>query len=312
MLLYAGDIIIDTSMLRSIDIEPPQADKPYGYTALSDRPTKGKGKEAGLPPHTSFPSARNDLISNKRRRDDSEVDSEEKTAYEARLRSYDTASPAVSSFLSGPALSRDSDEPPREHPKTRSTSSESEDKSLSPSKDMATSSRSGSGSASGRGSGRESSQSTTATTPDSQSPLREDKDESKWEPPSSWRNDPFGYMNTTPPMSSSMAGGPAQAQSVSHPSYQPWSAALPSNSSMSASFSASTNMFQAFDVFNAVPQVNNLEPMHPHAYVTFGAGMKQKEIDIYTASNPLEAKSMTFSRFDGRQITATIPYHIPT
>lgn len=71
-------------------------------------------------------------------------------------------------------------------------------------------------------------------------------------------------------------------------------------------------MFQAFDIFNAAPQVNNLEPAYPHAFVTFGAGVKQKEIDIFTASNPMEVKPIAYPGFAGRQTNATIPYHVPT
>jgi hypothetical protein len=32
------------------------------------------------------------------------------------------------------------------------------------------------------------------------------------------------------------------------------------------------------------------EPRYPHVYVTFGAGVLQKEIDMHTADNPVEAK----------------------
>ena len=45
-------------------------------------------------------------------------------------------------------------------------------------------------------------------------------------------------------------------------------------------------------------------PIHPHGYVTFGAGMKQKEIDVYTAQNPLEARCLSGS-------PSKIPYHVP-
>lgn len=45
-------------------------------------------------------------------------------------------------------------------------------------------------------------------------------------------------------------------------------------------------------------------PIHPHAYVTFGAGVRQKEIDQYTAAHPLEAKCLSGARGE-------IPYHVP-
>ena len=46
------------------------------------------------------------------------------------------------------------------------------------------------------------------------------------------------------------------------------------------------------------------EPIHPHAFVTFGAGMRQKEIDTFTAKEKLEARYISGSG-DG------IPYHVP-
>ena len=48
------------------------------------------------------------------------------------------------------------------------------------------------------------------------------------------------------------------------------------------------------------------EPRYPHVYVTFGAGMLQKEIDIHTADNPVEAKESAAGT------TELIPYHVPT
>lgn len=45
-------------------------------------------------------------------------------------------------------------------------------------------------------------------------------------------------------------------------------------------------------------------PIHPHAYVTFGAGMRQKEVDQFCAANPLEAQSLAGGR-------SAVPYHIP-
>ncbi|KAK7033819.1 FAD-binding PCMH-type domain-containing protein [Favolaschia claudopus] len=47
------------------------------------------------------------------------------------------------------------------------------------------------------------------------------------------------------------------------------------------------------------------QPIYPHAYVTFGAGMRQKEIDTYTAKHPLEGRSIIAGP------NVTIPYHVP-
>jgi hypothetical protein len=46
------------------------------------------------------------------------------------------------------------------------------------------------------------------------------------------------------------------------------------------------------------------QPIYPNAYVTFGAGMRQKEIDTYTANHQLEARSLAGPN-------TTIPYHVP-
>ena len=57
------------------------------------------------------------------------------------------------------------------------------------------------------------------------------------------------------------------------------------------------------------PQLDHrlqLEPQYQHVYVTFGAGMLQKEIDMYTADNPIEAKESSHGT------VGLIPYHVPT
>ncbi|KAF7290117.1 FAD-binding PCMH-type domain-containing protein [Mycena chlorophos] len=51
--------------------------------------------------------------------------------------------------------------------------------------------------------------------------------------------------------------------------------------------------------------VAQARPIYPHAYVTFGAGMRQKEVDVFSAKHPLEAQSLTAGP------NVTIPYHIP-
>ena len=48
------------------------------------------------------------------------------------------------------------------------------------------------------------------------------------------------------------------------------------------------------------------EPQYPHVYVTFGAGVLQKEIDMHTADNPVEAMESTNGTAE------LIPYHVPT
>lgn len=46
-------------------------------------------------------------------------------------------------------------------------------------------------------------------------------------------------------------------------------------------------------------------PIHSHAFMTFGAGKRQKEIDQFSAENPLEAVSLSGGR-------GAVPYHIPS
>jgi hypothetical protein len=48
------------------------------------------------------------------------------------------------------------------------------------------------------------------------------------------------------------------------------------------------------------------EPRYPDVYVTFGAGMLQKEIDMHTTENPVG----TMESPDGT--VRLIPYHVPT
>jgi hypothetical protein len=49
----------------------------------------------------------------------------------------------------------------------------------------------------------------------------------------------------------------------------------------------------ALPIESAIPFVplTETEPLHPHAYLTFGAGMKQKGVDVVTAKHPLGAES---------------------
>jgi hypothetical protein len=54
------------------------------------------------------------------------------------------------------------------------------------------------------------------------------------------------------------------------------------------------------------------EPVHPHAFVTFGAGMRQKEIDTFTAQHKLEANYASgAATHAGEGDGDGIPYHVP-
>ncbi|KAJ7133731.1 hypothetical protein C8R43DRAFT_644511 [Mycena crocata] len=104
--------------------------------------------------------------------------------------------------------------------------------------------------------------------------------------------DPFGYLdaktNFPPP------APPSVAQSAYNPRAgpDPWGP-------RSGTLVANSNLPPV--PLNLASQA---EPIYPHAYVTFGAGMRQKEIDTYTANHQLEGRSLAGPN-------TTIPYHIP-
>lgn len=261
-----GDVIVDVSKLVDVDIETPQTGG--GYTSLRDSAfpaSKGKGRVGQ--------SAINISTSGKRRRQDDDD-----------LRSYDSASGAVAGFLKGPPLPVENSDVPSPNvrrrlnpePATREVSMESN------SSENRSTSESGSQSSSSRDRALSSNEEiqTDATSP---SPPAEKQTAI---PSSSYSGaDPFGYMNLGPSLS-----------------YQPSSSAQ----SLLRSFGPSSAALFAAPGPVAAPytQLTRAIPIHQHAYVTFGAGMRQKEIDRYTAENPLESTSMSGSR-------GYIPYHVP-
>lgn len=97
--------------------------------------------------------------------------------------------------------------------------------------------------------------------------------------------DPFGYMDLEP---SPMYRAPSSSQSI-YRSYGPTAGVL-------------------FSGARPMPSISNhfarATPIHQHVYVSFGAGMRQKEIDRYTADHPLEAISSS-------GFSEVIPYHVP-
>ena len=103
--------------------------------------------------------------------------------------------------------------------------------------------------------------------------------------------DPFGYLDTKdfplPP-----------PPDITHSSYNPGSMLSSWAPGLGSTFS---NPPLSFGQIQLPAQA---EPIYPHAYVTFGAGMRQKEIDTFTAKQKLEARYITGSG-DG------IPYHVP-
>lgn len=104
-------------------------------------------------------------------------------------------------------------------------------------------------------------------------------------PPTSFPSvaaDPFGYLDD----------GPIQNLPPA-PAISPLVRYLPGSMFASPDFLSSTQNMLTYAT-----------PIHSHAYVTFGAGMRQKEVDQFCAANPLEAQSLVGGR-------SVVPYHIP-
>ena len=284
-----GDIIIDVSKLTEIDIEVPKDDG--SFTSLRDvAPANSKGKKSQ--------GASSGINSGKRRREE-----------DANLRIYDSASHAVASFLRGPsypaqATSADAFNGPSPSIRRRLEGPDALSNTGSPLiQDSSVSSNSGSNS-------REQSISTLGTTPSP--PPQVDaiirtsfiavrpgntagsSNVTAARQGSSNRSansNPFAYLE-------SPDNFPPAPPSISLQSHYNPSSVTTSWSSRHGGSDFSTSPFGQMQIPAQV------EPIHPHAYVTFGAGMRQKEIDIFTAQHKLEARYLTGDG-DG------IPYHVP-
>lgn len=290
-----GDLIIDLSKIIEIDIERPAADG--SFTSLRDvASANSKGKLA----------VDHSRVSNgKRRREEDES-----------LRVFDDASKTVASLLSGPELSApvsttSVEEPPANRRRLdpdlmpiisgRQTSQESTNTSGS----SRSSSRRGANSSSG--SGTASGTSTMATspspapdylpstpipslsTPSSSTLLAPVGNSTSSQTSLTPEESPFDYLDD--PIASSAPAPPSTVQAAYNPHAMMHSWGSGSNSLLTGYGQEPTAPAQA-------------EAIYPHVFVTFGAGMRQKEIDNYTAANKLEARYVT-GHGDG------IPYHVP-
>lgn len=383
----AGDVIIDLSMLKEVDIEAPIAineDEGGGttWTRLKDMPapgSKGKGRVgtvtvratpggpinrpegADRPPvpdsqHTIADSTAPRPGIPKRRREDRDVTPPPSgpptglvgglpAGPDAHHHIYDAASRTFGAFLRGPPLPEIPGETPREPPLNRrrlhspiiedppapDTTLKTpalEGRQVSGHSEVS----SGKGSTPGSGLSREVSHGTAYTTPTG-SPGGE-------KPPTAAPHvttaiDPFSYMSSQPRSHPPVYGasdptglGPSPA--ATFPSVGVWprsSGPGPSGSIWSSGVSASgpfniPNPFMVSSPFPPTPGAfampmshmmgmggaDPAEPVHTHAYVTFGAGMRQKEVDLYTAEHPLEG----ISRVTGMREEGLVPYHIPS
>ncbi|EGO00584.1 hypothetical protein SERLA73DRAFT_86778 [Serpula lacrymans var. lacrymans S7.3] len=279
-----GDIIVDLSKIVDTDIEIPQSTG--AFTSIRDMPSIGsKGKNRAGP-------SMQEPASGKRRRED-----------DVRLRVYDSASQAVASFLQSPSSNFPS--PYEDQPPSNSRRRLGVEDITFDSRQISTSSSNSSGSQSSgsQNSGNRfpvaashlsnpfggnlsplfprpgGSTSTGVTTPSP--PGGSIQKAPDVQAPSTAGGDPFGYLNDGPIR-------PPLAPSIYH-SLGP----------------AATTIFGSSTLLDS-PQnlLTHATPIHPFALVTFGAGMRQKEIDQFTAAQPLEA--ISFSGGAG-----VVPYHVP-
>jgi hypothetical protein len=119
--------------------------------------------------------------------------------------------------------------------------------------------------------------STAETTPSPPSPPAKPQDS-----PQASAADPFGYLDDGPTQN------PQPAPSTSR-----LAQSIPGLMFASPGFLGSPHNMLTYAT-----------PIHSHAYITFGAGMRQKEIDQFSAANPLGAHSLAGGR-------SAVPYHIP-
>ncbi|KAG2073761.1 hypothetical protein BDR04DRAFT_1134121 [Suillus decipiens] len=275
-----GDIIIDLCKITDIDIEPPAADG--SFTSIRDMPLLGsKGKvKVGTPLLDRVAAVAN----TKRRREDDE-----------ELRYYDLASATVADFLyPGGSSAPFADRPPvtrrrlefaapaLETPQMPTYSATSESSHVS---NTTLSSSNSLGSSIPMVSNPLASNlpsmdgTTTVVVPPSPLP-----DTSSKPPPClSSLDDPFSYLDDT---SNSPAPPVASTSRLAQ--------SMPNALFATPSFLESPTNILTYAM-----------PIYSHAFVTFGAGKRQKEIDQFSAENPLEATSLAGGR-------GAVPYHIPS
>ncbi|KAI0041089.1 hypothetical protein FA95DRAFT_1501917 [Auriscalpium vulgare] len=301
-----GDLVIDLSRMDAIAIEPPNAHTPLADAANpTNITTKGKGPLGAVGATGKLSPS----LGSKRRLTESGVaanggsETTAPVAYSVRM--FDHASPVVASFLHGAALPQSpTGEPERVPPISRRKLNSGEELALAQladlgrqrSGDSEDSSGTSASASADSGASSETGMSTPVTTPPTKSPLGSPpripatprspdlgRDVRPLRAPPA---DPFGYMTTDaapaqlaspppppPPAWGSVPAGAAATPLFTHPQHAP--APLPAN-----------------------------EPVHAHAYVSFGAGARQKQVDQYTAAHPLAAVGIGGA-------AGAVPYHVP-
>ena len=260
---------MDLSQLTQIEIEVPSEDG--GFISIRDMPPPGgKGKDRAGPLVTDR------SWSSKRRRED-----------DARLRDYSSASHQVEDFLHS---EEEISEPGR--PSNRRRTSPPfpfTGRAVLPQLSM---NFPGASMNSALMSGSAANSFPSAAAVSSSNPHRSNLSQviSSSPPPasrvqvspSSAEADPFGYLED-------------------EPRREP--PAVPSTSRLAQSIPNSMFATPAF-LYSPQNLLTYATPIHSHAFITFGAGMRQKEIDQYCAVNPLEALSLAGGR-------GAVPYHVP-
>ena len=291
-----GDIVIDLSRIQEMDIEPPQPGG-GGYTSLRDivqSADKGKARVGQPVLDLSGPAT-------KKRALETEAEDASTSGIPPSAWLYSTASAAVASFLHGPELPPDDsgEEPRRPANYRRRLDIDGSALSIS-TNSLAAGSLTAHSNPISSSSGSDTRSSTrsaeTATTPptntttpaSSRSPHSDSAIPPAPPAPFTWaepfdlapsRPDPFAYIdNIDPPMfgaspptplSSSAAAWGADSALLAHPLF---AGDIPSH-------------------------LTRPVPPHTHAYVSFGAGARQKDVDTFTASHLLDG--------------GVVPYHVP-
>ena len=273
-------------------------------------------------------------------------DEEEKAAYQARLRTYNPAAPMVSSFLRGPPFAPEPGVsrrvPPQDYRASplyaiSSTGSEAASTSTDTGRwqvDGTTSESQANNLPPGAGSGVNLPPPPVERGPFDHMNLGGGSDSTdipRSTPSFPSRARPFDYLASTsspedtgpiqPTYQQSMFSSRGLASFPNFASNTPFSGPtfptldipnqLPHSSEEGSSFPTSASSivsaYLPMDWENPPLDHNpQLEPQYSHVYVTFGAGALQKEIDMYTADNPVEAKESATGT------VGLIPYHVPT
>ncbi|KAI0302441.1 hypothetical protein B0F90DRAFT_1714787 [Multifurca ochricompacta] len=269
-----GDIIIDLSRIQDIDIEPPQAEG-------GGLPGKARMGKPVLDP--SGPLSRKRALEG----NDAEQAAESSIPPSAWL--YTTASAAVASFLHGPSLPPDDsgEEPRRPAVNRRRLGIDGSALAIStlPLAPEPLTSRSDSlpSGVSGLGSAVSSMPSALLSSGQGRSTLAT-----------------LPALSRSPRSNLAISSIPAPFTSIEPfetAPVRPDPFAYIDNATRPSWGSDAALLAHSLFTGDIPPHLSRPVPPHTHAYVSFGAGARQKDVDLFTASHPLEG--------------GIVPYHVP-